>query len=223
MPPLFHYCKGKFIPYRPHDWKRRYERLIVIEDSGDVGSDSEFYVLAATVTDDVKRFENTTHAFPRSRRENKHNNLDDVAIAKVLTRAKECNIDIYAVSYEKSKLNLETPKNKKEHNFRHTLELVELVLKNDNGTIYDLMMDNTSLMDDYKEWFVYACIEIAGSYGNIIENIEMRDSSGTKILQVQDFITGAIWAHIEYEDDAGESCHDRFGIIEHKVREIDRR
>jgi hypothetical protein len=223
MPPMFHYQKGKFIPYRSNDWKRRFHRLIVIEDSGDVGSDSEFYVLAATVTDDMKRFENTTHAFPRSRRENKHNNLDDADIAKVLTRAEDCIIDIYAISYGKSGLNLESPKNKKEHNIKHTLELVELVIKEDNGAVYDVMMDNTSLMDGYKERFVEACLEIAGYYGKRIENIEMRDSSGTKILQVQDFITGAIWAHIEYEKDAENSCHDRFGIIGHKVKEIVRK
>ena len=109
---LFHYRRGEFIPYGPNDWKRKYERLIVIDDSGDLGSDSEFYVLAAAVTDDVKKFERITRAFPRSEKENKHHSSDGHVIAKVLTRARECDVDVYAVSYEKSKLDLGTPKKK---------------------------------------------------------------------------------------------------------------
>lgn len=220
MPPLFHYCKGKFIPYKPNDWKRVYERLIVIDDSGEIGSESAFCVLTATVTSDVKRFERITRAFPKNKDEPKHYNSEHHEIMKVLAWVGECNIEIYTVSYEKSKLDLETPKKKKDHNFRQTLELIELVLANDGGTVYDLMLDNTSLIDGYKENLVDACLETARRCGKTIENIEMRDSRGTDILQVQDFIAGASGAHIESENDVKDPCHYRFDIIRPKVKKI---
>ena len=87
---LFHYYRGKRIPYRPHDWSRKYERLIVIDDSGEIGSGSEFCVLTATVTDDVKRFERITRIFHRSKNEYKHYTSKDHEISKVLTWAGEC-------------------------------------------------------------------------------------------------------------------------------------
>jgi len=223
MPPMFHYCKGRFIPFKANDWKRKYERLIVIDDSGEIGSGSAFCVLTATVTNDVKRFERITRAFPRYREEPKHYNSEHHEIVKVLAWAEECDIDIYAVSYEKSKLDLETPKKKKDHNFRQTLELIELILAEDRGVAYDLMIDNTSLMEGYKEKLVDACLEIAGRCGKVIENIEMRDSGGTKILLVQDFIAGAVGAHIESAVDTEDPCHHRFGIIEPRVKNIIRK
>jgi len=223
MPPMFHYCKGRFIPYRTNDRKRVYERLIVIDDSGEIGSDSAFCVLTASVTSDVKRFERVTYAFPKNNNEHKHHSSDHRVISKILTRAEECDIDIYAVSYKKSKLDLETPDKKKGHIFRQILELVKLVLENDAGSVFDLMMDNTSLMDGYEVRLVAGCNEIATRCGKRIENIEMRNSRSTKILQVQDFIAGAVWAHAEYENKPEDSCHHRFEIIEPKVRGIIRR
>jgi hypothetical protein len=132
----------------------------------------------------------------------------------------ECDADIYAVSYEKSKLDLETPKNKKEHNLIHTLELITLILMNDDGMTYDIILDSTSLMNGYEDIFVKMCNNLAESHGKRVENIEMRDSRGTKILQVQDYISGAVWAHIEYENDIEDHCHHRFGIIERKIKRI---
>ncbi|MCL2143337.1 MAG: DUF3800 domain-containing protein [Methanomassiliicoccaceae archaeon] len=220
---LFHYRRGVFIPYRSNDWKRRYERLIVIDDSGEIGSESAFCVLTAAVTDDVKRFEGITLAFPKAKSETKHYTSENHEISKVLTWAEECDVDVYAVSYKKSKLDLGTPKKKKDHNLRQTLELVELVLMNDDCKVFDLTIDNTSLMDGYEKKLTDACIEIAGRYGKRIESIEMRDSRGTKILQVQDYIAGAVWAHIEYKEDTENDCHCRFGIIEHKIKQIIRK
>jgi len=223
MPPLFHYCKGNFIPYRPNDWKRVYERLIVIDDGGEIGSRSAFCVLTASVTNDVKKFENVIHAFPKNKSEHKHHSSDHHVISRVLRQTEECDIDIYAVSYEKSKLDLDTPDKKKEHLFRQILGLVKLVLENDDGIVFDLMMDNTTLMDGYEVRLVEGCNEIAESCGKKIENIEMRNSRSTKILQIQDFITGAVWAHIEYENDPQNQCHDRFAIIRTKVKGVERK
>ena len=167
----------------------------------------------------MKRFERITHAFPKTKSEAKHYTSEDHEISKVLTWAEECDIDIYAVSYEKSKLDLGTPKKKKDHNLRQTLELVKLVLMNDDRTVFDLTIDNTSLMNGYERELVDACIEIARHCGKRMENIEMRDSKGTKILQVQDYIAGAVWARIEYKEDAKNDCHRRFRIIEQKIKE----
>jgi hypothetical protein len=51
----------------------------------------------------------------------------------------------------------------------------------------------------------------------------MRDSAGTKVLQVHDYITGTLGAHIENEKDIENSCHERFNIIESKIREVVKR
>jgi len=219
---LFHYYKGIRIPV--HSSKlRSHGRLIIIDEGGDLGTDSSFYVLAATVTDNMKRIEKIVKVFPPSNKENKHyKSLDETKI-KVLSEVSNCDVDIYASSYRKSKLDLETSKSKKEHNLGHTLELIELILKKDNGYAYDIIIDNTSLMDDYENIFVKMCHQIAGLCGKTIENIEMRDSSGTKVLQIHDYIIGTIGAHIEHEKDPENKCHERFAIISSKVKEIVRK
>jgi len=195
----------------------------VIDDSGEIGSVSTFCTLAASVTGDVKKFKTITRAFPPSNRENKHYNALDETKVKVLTWANECDIDIYAVSYKKSKLNVGTPERKKLHNLRQTLELVELVLSEDGGFVYDLMIDNTDLINGYEDELVRRGYEIARMYGKVIENIEMKDSSGTKELQVQDYITSTVGAHIEYEKHTEDPCHDRFRIIEYHIKKIIRK
>jgi len=78
-------------------------------------------------------------------------------------------------------------------------------------------------MDGYEDQFVKECYELAGMYNKDIENIEMRDSCGTKVLQIHDYITGTLGAHIENEKDVENPCHKRFTIIRSKVKEIVKR
>jgi hypothetical protein len=195
----------------------------MIDEGGDLGSDSIFYVLAASVTDNTRKIEKITKVFPLGNKENKHYKSLDETKVKVLTEIGECDISIYAVSYKKSKLDLGTAMKKHLHNFGQMLELIELILKNDDGRAYDLIVDNTSLMDGYEDLFVKTCGQIAGLCGKTIENIEMRDSSGTKVLQVHDYIASTIGAHIENEKDKKNDCHERFEIIRPKIREIVKR
>ena len=214
---LFRYYRGERIPL--HSSKLRfYGRLIVIDDSGEIGSPSQFCVLAASVTNNAKSVERVTKVFPPNNTENKHYNSLDETKVKVLNRVRECGVDIYAVSYEKSKLDVGTPKKKKEHNLRQSLELVELVLTNDNGSAYDLIVDNTTLMKGYEDEFVKKCCEIAARHNKRFENIEMRSSSGVKVLQIQDYVSSTLGAHMEHKDDVGNPCHGRFAIIERNVR-----
>ena len=216
---LFRYYEGVRIPL--HSGKlRSCGRLIVIDDSGEIGSSSIFCVLAASVTSNAKKMEKVTKVFPPNNRENKHYNSLDETKVKVLNRVAECDINIFAVSYDKSKLDIRTPKRKKLHNLRQTLELLELVLSNDAGPAYDIIIDNTPLIDGYEDEFVRRCHEIAAENKKWIENIEMRDSGGTKVLQVHDYIASTIGAHIERERHAEDPCHDRFRIIEQRIRKI---
>ena len=219
---LFHYYNGERIS--PHSNRLRpNNRLIVIDEGGDLGTDSLFYIMVSAVIDNSKMFEKITKVFPSGNKENKHyKSLDETKI-KILTEVRDCNAGVYVVSYRKSKLKIETSKRKKEHNLGHMLELIELVLKSDDGRIYDIIIDNTSLMNGHEDIFVRMCNQIAGLCGKTIENIEMRDSSGTKVLQIHDYITGTVAGHIENENDAGNDYHERFRIIESKIREIIRK
>ncbi|MCL2148991.1 MAG: hypothetical protein FWH47_06620 [Methanomassiliicoccaceae archaeon] len=110
------------------------------------------------------------------------------------------------------------PKKKKEHNLLQTLEVVELVLANDKGTSYDLILDNTDLMNGYEEELVKGCYEIAARYGKRLGNIEMRESSGVKALQVHDYVASTLGACMENKDDDGSECHERFAIVEPAVK-----
>ena len=216
---LFHYYRGVRVPSHSKEL-RSHGRLIMIDDSGDLGTDSSFYVLIAAVTDNRKNIEKITRVFPPTRRENKHYYSLDETKVKVLTELEMCDIDIYAVSYNKSKLDLSTPKKKKEHNLSHLLELIELVLRSDTGRVYDMIIDNTSMMDGYEDLFVKMCYQVAGLCGKIIENIEMKDSSGTKVLQIHDYAAGTIGGHTEHMKDVENAYHERFAIITSKIREI---
>jgi len=219
---LFHYYKGVRIPV--HSSKlRSHGRLIMIDDSGEIGSASLFCVLTAAVTDNAKRIEKITKVFPKSNIENKHYKSLDETKVKVLTEVSMCDIDIYAVSYRKSKLDLGTARKKQIHNFGQMLELIEIVLRKDDGLTYDIVIDNTTLMDGYEDGFVKLCYQFAGLCGKTIENIEMRDSCGTKVLQVHDYIASTIGAHIENEKDKRNDCHKRFEIIKPKIKEIIKR
>ena len=139
--------------------------------------------------------------FPKGRRENKHYNSLDETKVKVLTELNSCDIDVYAVSYKKSKLDCDTPKKKSIHIIGQISELVELVLKSDSNTIYDLTIDNTPLIDGYEDILAKLCYKTAESYGKTIENLHIMSSSGTKVLQIHDYITGTIGAHVENEKD----------------------
>ena len=161
--------------------------------------------------------------FPFNRRDNKHYNALDETGVEVLTELGNCNIGIYAVSYKKSKLDLGTAKKKQIHNFGQILELIDLVLRNDDGSTYDIMIDNMTLMNGYENVFVKMCYQFAGLCGKTIENIEMRDSCGTKVLQVHNYIAGTIGAHIENEKDKRNDCHKRFEMIRPKIKEIIKR
>jgi hypothetical protein len=185
-----------------------------------VGVDSSFYVLAASATDHMRRMEKIAKVFPPSNIENKHYKSLDETKVKVLTEVEMCDVDIYAISYKKSKLDLETPKKKKEHNLGHLLDLIELVLKNDGGHAYNLIIDNTSLIDGYEDIFVKMCCKISGLCGKTIGHIEMKDSSGTKVLQIHDYVASTIGAHIENAKDTENECHIRFKMIESKIKEI---
>jgi hypothetical protein len=143
----------------------------MIDDSGEIGSSSLFCVLAAAVTDNAKRIEKITRVFPLNRTENKHyKSLDETKI-RVLAEVEKCDIDIYAVSYRKSKLDLTTAKKKHIHNLGQMLELIELVLRNDDCPTYDVVIDNTTLIDGYEDEFVRRCCELAGVHHKMIENI----------------------------------------------------
>jgi hypothetical protein len=216
---LFHYYKGVRIPL--HSSKlRSHGRLIIIDESGEIGSISSFCVLAASVTDNIKRIEKITKVFPPSNIENKHYKSLDETKVKVLTEVKNCDMSIYAISYKKSKLDLSTPKKKHIHNLGQLLELIELVLLKDDASVYDIVIDNTTLIDGYEGEFVRKCYDIAGRCRKSIENIEMRDSSCTKVLQIHDYVAGTIGAHIESVKDAENECHERFRIIGPKIKEI---
>jgi len=195
----------------------------MIDDSGEIGSASLFCVLTAAVTDNARRVEKITKVFPKGNTENKHYKSSDETKVKVLTEAGACDIDIYAISYKKSKLDLETARKKQVHNLGQTLELIELVLRSDGGLTYDIVIDNTTLMDGYEDGFVKLCHQFARLCGKTIENIEMRDSCGTRVLQIHDYIAGTVGAHIENEKDIGNDCHGRFEIIRPKIKEIVRR
>ena len=192
----------------------------MIDDSGEIGSASLFCVLAASVTDNTKRIEKITKVFPPSNIENKHYKSLDSTKMNVLTEVGKCDVSIYAVSYRKSRLDLETPKKKKIHNLGQMIELIELVLANDDGIIYDLVIDNTPLMDGFEDEFVEKCYKVAAHHGKTIEHIEMRDSSGTKALQIHDYIAGTIGAHMENRKDIENVCHGRFEIIRPKIVDI---
>jgi len=216
---LFHYYKGVRIPI--HSSKlRSHGRLIMIDDSGEIGSASLFCVLTAAVTDNAKKVEKITKVFPKGNIENKHYKSLDETKVKVLTEVGMCDIDIYAVSYKKSKLDLDTARKKQVHNLGQILELIELVLRSDGGLVYDIVIDNTTLMDGYEDGFVKLCYQFARLCGKTIENIEMRDSSGTRVLQIHDYIASTIGAHIENAKDAENECHERFRIIGSKIKEI---
>ena len=219
---LFRYYRGERIPL--HSGKPRfYGRLIIIDESGEIGSSSQYCVLVASVTDNAKGVERVTKMFPPARRENKHYSSLDETKVKVLKGVVGCSVDIYAVSYKKSKLDLRTPKRKKEHNLGHTLELIELVLMNDEGSTYDLIVDNTTLMRNYEDEFVRRCYDLAVNYGKWFDIIEMGDSSGIKVLQIHDYIASTVGAHIEHQNDIENACHDRFRIIEPIIKQFAKR
>ena len=158
--------------------------------------------------------------FPKGRKKNKHYNSLDETKVDVLTELNLCDIEVYAVSYKKSKLDCETPKKKSIHIIGQISELLELVLRKDNGTIYDLAIDNTPLMDGYEDTLAESCYEIAESCGKAIEDMQIMSSSGTNALKIHDHIAGTTGAHIENAKDAANACHDRFEIIRSKIREI---
>ena len=51
----------------------------------------------------------------------------------------------------------------------------------------------------------------------------MKDPSGTKALQVHDRIVGTAAGHIENKNDSESDHHERFRIIESKIREVIRK
>jgi hypothetical protein len=192
----------------------------MIDESGEIGSTSLFCVFVASVTDHVKKVEKIVKVFPKGRRENKHYNSLDKTKIEVLMELCSCDVDVYCVSYRKSKLDCDTPKKKSIHIIGQISELVELVLKKDKDTIFDLAIDNTPLIDGYEDILAKLCYKIAESCGKTIEDLHIMSSSGTNVLKIHDYVTGTIGAHIEHKKDIEHDCHDRFGIIESKIKEI---
>jgi len=216
---LAQYSNGKRI-LPPSGKLHSHQRLIMIDESGEIGSTSLFCVFVASITDHVKKVEKIIKVFPKGRRKNKHYNSLDRTKVDVLTELSSCDIDIYGISYKKSKLDCDTPKKKSIHVICQMTELIELVLKNDNGTTYNLVIDNTPLIDGYEDMFAKFCYKIAESCGKTIDELHIMSSSGTNVLKIHDYVAGTIGAHIENAKDAENECHERFGIVKSKIKEI---
>jgi len=64
------------------------------------------------------------------------------------------------------------------------------------------------------------CYKIAESCGKTIDELHIMSSSGTNVPKIHDYVTGTIGARIENVKDIENECHERFGMIEPKVKKI---
>ena len=167
----------------------------------------------------MKEFEKISGSFKsKTGSEVKAYNAGMITQKKVLKNIMNSESDFYGISHEKCYMNIESPEGKKKQYMSQIYELLEVVFKEDAGTVIDLVIDDNSLVSGHEDEFVKTCSNIAKIHDKTIDWFEMKPSSTEVLLQVHDFISYAIGSHYEHGDRPEHHIHELYMIIESRIK-----
>ena len=184
-------------------------KYVYMDESGDLGFDSNLSSKNFTITllvcgareeQDLQRIikkirQNVLKKNLRNSPEMKWNNSPDVIRDKVFDRLSKINFEIFTIILDKSRVyDYLREKKHKLYNYLSNLIMNESSLDGDFKLVVDRSKNNRSLRDDFNRYIRVK----AGNNSKI--SIVHEDSKSNGILQVLDFISGAIFNKYEFAD-----------------------
>jgi hypothetical protein len=229
---------GGFQSVNQRDNQPKKEILISVDESGDCGpyfreGSSQNFIMAATVTDQKRDFEDISARFPQNTRktlnpspgELLYRTSDDDVREGVLVRVASLGVSIYAIILRKDDLPPEWLELDSKTVFRKVTEyLIKEVMSETKGKIKVYFDEQNSYADDvYRSFsdnrFVTSIVEkYADPDRHEIIEVAQKRSVDERALQIHDFVVGGIKSRYVYNEEKP------FDVIEHlsKVKEIKR-
>lgn len=184
--------------------------LIAIDEAGDLGSCSQYFVMSAIVTKRVNTLKPEIKMIPIKSTESKFCNTKEKEIMGILKKLSVA--DIYIFNIEVNKCDYKSTFYKLHGNKLYRavmLKLLDNVFKFIGNHDTNLFIDRSTFIGLNELRLISN--EISTSYGCNLKRCEKATSHQNRCIQIADFIVGSFFINLEHEDDRFKT------IVEEKV------
>lgn len=173
--------------------------MIAADESGNLGSKSQYFVMSAIITKRVKSLSATFKAIPTSREESKFYNSTDDEIRSVLSELSKADITI--VSVEVDKYDYQSQYYGKYGNdlYRIVLsELLEMAFKCVGQHDVNVFIDRSTFMslEDLRS----IASDLSEKCGTNLKRCEKSTSGQNKCVQIADYVAGSLYTNLQNDD-----------------------
>ena len=170
--------------------------LVAIDESGDLGKDSRFFVMAAIIVRRANNLKQVSKVIPRSNKESKYYNSSENTVGRILAAFAESEVRIVNVVVDKH--DHKQPLYGKCGNdlYQAVLsELLDAVSALLTGSELHILLDMSSFIQ--KKDLVLLANDIVKSNGCFLHNNDKVISEQSNCIQIADFIAGTIFRCFE--------------------------
>ncbi len=183
--------------------------LIAIDESGDLGTDSRYFTMAAVINGRVKNLDPVFRSLPKGRNEPKFSNSGKEEICSVLNSLADTNSAIVTLTADKQD-------DTSEYHRVYGNSLYLMMLQDLIDDCFRLVgaHDTTVFLD--RSSFVSMsqltgiCRKYSANYDTNVRRCVKAPSYQNRYVQIADFVAGAVQKRYEHDDDT------YFRIIEKK-------
>lgn len=173
--------------------------LAAVDESGNLGSDSRFFVMSAVIVRRVRTLSSAFKAIPAARDESKFYNSTDEEILEVL---KELSLtDVAIVSVEVDKYDYASKYYGVSGNALYRIVLTDLLVRvfgQVGSHDVNLFVDRSTFvsLEDLRSM----ATETSKRHGSNLKRCEKATSHQNKCVQIADFVAGSFYADLQHGD-----------------------
>ena len=174
--------------------------LVAIDESGDLGSDSRFFSMAAIVTRRVRSLDPVFKKIPTKRDESKFHNSTEDEISSVLIALADTDASIISVTVDKYDHTSPYYGMRGNRLYYQTLyDLLDKTLSSISSHDVTIFLDRSRFISLNE--FQSMAKSLSTSYGCTLIRCEKHTSHQNKCIQVADYVVGTVNRYYESDDE----------------------
>ncbi len=174
--------------------------LIAVDESGDLGSDSRFFSMAAIITKRVRHLDPVFKSIPLKKDEPKFHNSNEFEIKKVLTALAETDVAIVSITVDKHDYDSVYYDLRGNKLYKRVLyDLLELSLSSISGHDVIIFLDRSRFVS--LEELQSMANDLSITHDCTLKKCEKHTSNQNKCIQIADYVVGSVNRYYENDDD----------------------
>ncbi len=174
--------------------------LIAVDESGDLGSDSRFFSMAAIITKRVRHLDSVFKSLPLKKDEPKFHNSNEFEIKKVLTAQTETDANIVSITVDKHDYNSAYYNLRGNKLYKRVLhDLLDLSLSSISGHDVIIFLDRSRFVS--LEELQSMANDLSITHDCTLKKCEKHTSNQNKCIQIADYVVGSVNRYYENDDD----------------------